>query len=94
VPKFDTMTSTLPEACSFCVVGFRVEGGIFKGHFNFRDFTGGWMGWPLELKDAFVDSNLGWVIGVASWNGNRAELAELSTEKVAHESILAIELLK
>jgi len=94
VPKFDTMTSTLPEACSFFVVGFRVEGGAFKGHFNARDSKGGGMGWPLQFKDAFADSNPGWVIGEPSWKGNRAELAEVSTMSVAHESILAIELLK
>jgi len=98
VPKFESgdLSSAPCAPCAFILLGFRVEGGVFKGHFHIRDSKGAGMGWPLNFKDEFADSkNLGWAItGTTVWNGNRAQLASAYKPGEKQDSILAIELVK
>ena len=94
LPKFHTGTN-LGESCSSILLGFRVEGDTFAGHFFTQDCKGGGIGWNLSFADVFGQSNPAWVApGTALWNGNRAQLAEAMKEGDMCGSILAIELLK
>jgi hypothetical protein len=95
ITKFDTGENLGPEPCSSIVLGFRVEGDTFTGHFNIRDSKGGGSGWILSFKDAFTDAAPGWVTaGTAVWNGNRAQLAYVANNGEMNGTYLAIELVK
>ena len=94
VPKFSTANQPGYLSCSSIVLGFRVEGGTFSGHFNIRDTKGGGQGYNLSFTDAFTDSDPAWVMESPVWNGNRAQLASATKSGEMKESILALELLR